>query len=498
MEGTHLFRTSVVVLGLAFAFGCNQQPLPDHLTSQVAVTIRPGDAALKTGATLQLYAVVTGFSTGSSDAVTWSVTEGSLGGSVTDGGLYTAPAAEGVFHVVATSVADSAKSATCTVTVTKAVAVVIEPSAVSVAALGTRQFTATVTGTTTDQGVTWSVKEGAAGGSISSPGGLYTAPASAGTFHVVATSVADPTKSASATVTVVASQVVVTVSPSLANVVVGLTQQFSANVTGTTTNHAVTWSVVESGGGSISTTGLYTAPTTTTGTYHIMATSVAEPTSSAQATVLVTTTPAVTISIEPATASVLTGASKQFNANVTGATSPQVTWTVKEGAPGGLVTSSGYYTAPATPNTYHVVATSVQDSTKSATAEVVVSSPPVTVTVSPTSVTVAPGAQYKFNATVNNAANTTVSWSVLEPDGGALDPSGNYTAPKTVTTEHVVATSKADPTKSATATVFVCASNVLCTPSNQCHIGSTSCSATGQSCTDLGTSAPSGTNCGMD
>ena len=51
--------------------------------------------------------------------------------------------------------------------------------------------------------MTWSVQEGAAGGTIDGAG-TYTAPSSAGTFHVIATSVADNTESASATVTVAA------------------------------------------------------------------------------------------------------------------------------------------------------------------------------------------------------------------------------------------------------------------------------------------------------
>ena len=78
--------------------------------------------------------------------------------------------------------------------------------AVTVAPGGTQQFTATVAGTSNTQ-VAWSVEEGTAGGGISSSG-LYTAPGTGGgTYHVVATSVADTTKSAVATVTVVAASV---------------------------------------------------------------------------------------------------------------------------------------------------------------------------------------------------------------------------------------------------------------------------------------------------
>jgi hypothetical protein len=78
--------------------------------------------------------------------------------------------------------------------------------------------------------------------------------------------------------------VTVSISPTLVNVLTGGTQQFSAAVTGTS-NFAVTWSVQESNGGSVSSTGLYTAPATAGGPFHVVATSVADTSKSATATV---------------------------------------------------------------------------------------------------------------------------------------------------------------------------------------------------------------------
>jgi hypothetical protein len=49
--------------------------------------------------------------------------------------------------------------------------------------------------------ITWQIQEGSTGGSITTAG-VYTAPSTAGTFHVVVTSNADTTKTATATVTV--------------------------------------------------------------------------------------------------------------------------------------------------------------------------------------------------------------------------------------------------------------------------------------------------------
>ncbi len=54
---------------------------------------------------------------GTNQAVTWSIREGTFGGSITSGGVYTAQQTLGTFHVVATSQADTTASGTATVTV---------------------------------------------------------------------------------------------------------------------------------------------------------------------------------------------------------------------------------------------------------------------------------------------------------------------------------------------------------------------------------------------
>lgn len=97
------------------------------------------------------------------------------------------------------------------------IAVTVEPSAVTLPAGGRQAFTAAVTAATTS--VTWSVLEGGPGGTVTGVG-LYTAPASAGTFHVVATSVADPARSGSAVITVVAQGTYITPTPVTGDVVV--------------------------------------------------------------------------------------------------------------------------------------------------------------------------------------------------------------------------------------------------------------------------------------
>ena len=93
----------------------------------------------------------------------------------------------------------------------------------------------------------------------------------------------------------------------------------------------------------------------------------------------------VTITISPTEAQVSVAEAHDFSATVTGSGDTDVTWSVAEGSAGGkvvsrgaqaqsgAVTSLGVYVAPTTPGTYHVVATSKANVTKSATAEVLVS-----------------------------------------------------------------------------------------------------------------------------
>ena len=80
--------------------------------------------------------------------------------------------------------------------------------------------------------------------------------------------------------------VAVSIAPGSAALSVGTSQQFSANVTGSS-NKAVTWSVVESNGGSIDASGNYTAPMKS-GDFHVQATSQADTTKSASVAVNVT------------------------------------------------------------------------------------------------------------------------------------------------------------------------------------------------------------------
>ena len=178
------------------------------------------------------------------------------------------------------------------------VAVTVTPATATVLTGAMQTFTAAVTNTANIV-VTWSVN-GVNGGNsmvgMISSAGVYTAPTTVPTPAAVtikATSVADTTKSAMATVTI-AAPIAVTVTPGMANVTAGMTRMFTAAVTGNS-NTAVNWSVNGVAGGNssvgmISTSGAYTAPMTvpSPATVTITAVSAVDSTKmgSAQATVM--------------------------------------------------------------------------------------------------------------------------------------------------------------------------------------------------------------------
>jgi len=80
----------------------------------------------------------------------------------------------------------------------------------------------------------------------------------------------------------------------------------------------------------------------------------------------------LSITIVPAGALLPESGSQSFSAPITGSSNTAVTWSVVEGAAGGVITSQGLYTAPQTSGTFHVLATSQADSSKTAMAAVII------------------------------------------------------------------------------------------------------------------------------
>ncbi len=158
--------------------------------------------------------------------------------------------------------------------------------------------------------------------------------------------------------------ITVTVTPNSITLSPGTTQTFAAAVTGTT-DTAVTWSVQESVGGTIDSTGLYKAPQDSTGTFHVVATSQANSAAKGIAAVAVQM-PQLTIS--PAAVTLSPRGTQTFTAGFANAS---VTWTIKE-AGGGQINGAGFYTAPSAAGFYHVIATSIEATAITASATVTV------------------------------------------------------------------------------------------------------------------------------
>jgi hypothetical protein len=481
------------------------------LVATVGVTVAPAAVSLGILQTQQFSATVVNTS---NTGVTWSVTPAV--GSISTTGLYTAPStfSPQTVLVKATSIADPSKSASAVVTLA-AVGVTVAPATVSLGAQQTQQFSATVTNAS-NTGVTWSVSPSGAG--TITAGGLYTAPAAASqqTATVRATSVADGTKSGSATVTVLAS-IAVHVAPSSATLYPGDSQQFTATVDNTA-NQTVSWTVTPAGAGSVTTAGLYTAPSSIAGpqTATLTAVSAADATKTASVTISLLPTPALTNLALGKTAtesSTSSPASRAVDGNTDGyyfdgsvshtGLDANAWWQVDLGASYTITTVrlwnrtdccadrlSDYWVfvsntpfadtdTPATlqvrAGTWGIHQTSAPQPTATITpmspgryirvqlsgtnnlhlAEVQVYGTGVGVMLSPGLASLGSGGTQQFTASVTNTGNTAVTWSV-NPNVGTITSSGLYTAPTPILTAQTVtvtAASVADPSKTATAPV---------------------------------------------
>jgi hypothetical protein len=280
------YSAFALTLGLAGCGGMKSSSPPAVVP--VIVSLNQSSVSIAEGATAQFIATVKG---STNTAVAWSV-DGVSGGNASAGtisasGLYTAPAQAGSHTVTARSVAQTLSTAKASVTVVNGVAV--SPSSASLEAGQKQQFNASVTALSSAT-VSWAV-DGIPGGNSGvgtiSSSGLYTAPASNGSYTVTVASNADKSNYASASVAVFT----LTLSPQVATVAPSSTQQFTATVAGIS-NTAVSWSVDGVAGGNastgtISSSGLYTAPSGT-GSHTVTASAAADisATATAQLTVV--------------------------------------------------------------------------------------------------------------------------------------------------------------------------------------------------------------------
>jgi len=398
----------------------------------INVNISPSTANISTGAAQVFTAVVSG-SNGQSAAIVWSV-NGVVGGNATLGtitttnftgsttvGLYSAPAIPPVpanVALTATSATDSSQTATAAIAITCAASNAIVPSSISVAIGQTQTFTANFcvpNGTAFAWDVAGVPNGNSALGTIAPTSGniaLYTAPADLpleNPITIHATAIAQPDGnaiSASAAITI-SSGVSVAISPPSVALMLGQRASFQATVTNSP-DTTVTWFVN----------------------------------------------------------GVLNGNSSLGQICQTG--------TAPCSAPTLPVSGSVDYLAPASApvsNPVILTATSHADPSRSAAAEIFFQGAggSVAVALSPQFSFLAPSTSTlsspQFSATVTGAANTAVVWTVGSATRGAgcagsacgsISASGLYSAPTIAPSPNaisVTATSEADPTKSAFATI---------------------------------------------
>ena len=192
-------------------------------------------------------------------------------------------------------------------------------------------------------------------------------------------------------------------------------QQFAVPGSGVCSSAAVTWAISSANLGTIDASGVYTAPTSITSQQTVTVAASTQANGATIGSATVTLMPPLSIGVTPANATVYFGnMTQQFLANVANATNTAVTWTISP-AGVGTISSTGLYTSPNTyfpQQTITVTATSQTDPTKSSSAAVTLLNPP-SVSVTPSNVTLNyPSQTQQFTATVTNASNTAVTWSV--------------------------------------------------------------------------------------
>jgi len=245
--------------------------------------------------------------------------------------------------------------------------VTVAPASGEVVLGRTSQFSAVVAGEgNPDQLVTWKVTTDAGGLTPASSGtsisaqGLLTVSMTepARTLYVTATSVIDPTKSGSSTVTVLVPTVTsITISPANPSIRPDTTLTFTASVIGELNPpEDVTWSVSASPSGLGAVTGTNISPNgvlTTTrdeilATVYVIATSVYDNTKSASVPVNIIIPQVTNVVLTPNYQSIPVGGSLQLNVVVTGTNDPPLTvsWKITTDAAGFIpITSSTSITA---------------------------------------------------------------------------------------------------------------------------------------------------------
>jgi uncharacterized protein YjdB len=451
--GYQLVRRLIPALLLAVVAIGVAEPLtsqPAGAATLLTITVSPTTASIAAGDTQQFTATghYADLSTANvTDSVTWSsslISYGTVSNTAGSQGLATG-VATGATTITAT---DGLISGTAVLTVTPAVLVSISvsPTATSIAAGDTQQFTATghysnLSTTDLTDSVTWS-------SSLTSFGTVSNASGSQGLATGVATgattiTATDGLISGTAALTVTSATLVsISVSPTTASIAAGDTQQFTAtghysNLSTTDLTDTVTWSSSLTSYGTVSNasgsqglaTGVATGATTITATDGLIL-----------GTAALTVTPAVlvSISVSPTTASLAAGYTQQFTATghysdlSTADLTDTVTWSSSLTSYGTVSNASGSQ-GLATGVANGATTITATDGLISGTAVLTVTPAVlVSITVSPTATSIAAGDTQQFAATghysdlsTQNLTSTAIWSSTLTSAATVSNTSGS-------------------------------------------------------------------------
>jgi hypothetical protein len=478
----------------------------------ITVAITPSSGFVLLGNPQKFTAAVTNTT---NTQVDWSVNGvaggNNIAGAITADGTYTAPAdlpVQPVVTITATSRADTSKSASALLTISSDIFVALTPNTSSVELGAVQAFHAAIaSGGKPDASVRWSLAGAACPASCGAidASGNYTAPnvlPVASSVSVIAQSVADPAKQASATVTVTSNLTLTLAAPAtLAPSASAVLTATLTRVFGSQPNTGLTWSAAGSGcngaacgtlsavttqsvgANTSSGTVTYTAPATAPSPSGIVitVTPVADPSKSAQAAIVIQSGSGPSIS--PTTATLAANHRVTLTAQLPAVPTSSVVWSVN-GIAGGSAsvgqicavalvpcqtvtggTAQVDYLAPGSlplPNPVTIQAAGGANNAISATAQITVINH-VVVTVQPANVTLAPLAQQTFTASVLGTNNQSVTWQA-QGSGcataacGAIGLNGNYTAPGAPPSPdaiQIVAISADDSSQSGAAAVTV-------------------------------------------
>jgi len=520
LSARHEYALAIVLLAMgAWTLGCggggagSVAPPPPPPPS-ITVSVTPTTGTVLLGETLTFAATV---SNSTDTAVIWSV-NGIAGGCAQAGtisvdGVYAAPTdlpSGGTVQVTATSHADSSKFGAASVSISSDVSISLSPNVASVE-LGAKQtIQASIHSQgLPDPGIRWSVAGPSCPNSCGTvdANGAYTAPQilpTSAAVNLTATSVADPAKQSTASLTITSHFTLQLTAPP--NLSAGTSSSLVAvftPVAGSNPSPALTWSLSgngcsgsacgslsvtttqSAGGVPLANTAVYTAPVTPPqpDTVLVTVTPQADPSKLAQANITIQA--GTSIGITPPAATLAANHRVTLSAVQGGSSGSSFNWSVNGIAGGNSVfgeicvmgstpcqtyasgaASQVDYIAPGampSPNPVSVTVSSSANPTLSASAQITVMSH-VLVSVLPNNVTLAALGVQSFTASVLGSSNQNVVWQVqgsgcgTPGSCGTVDTLGTYTAPAAAPSPdalQVVALSQDDPTQSGSASVAI-------------------------------------------